>query len=192
MKKLLGLLWLSLFSTFFIFTSCEQPQKLSDDEFRESLSEIKQQMQVASDLLDEAISAEKSSQLIEKSDDALNIIDKQLDAYMDETDKAVRRIDKDTRSGIIDIKQKVVETDFRLALLENNEQFRISEHAEDYDEIPKARRTRPVHYRFPQIPEINGRYISEMVEYGAEVMEEVRTNLQELRSELDLFIEKNL
>jgi len=49
-----------------------------------------------------------------------------------------------------------------------------------------------VGYRFPQITRIDDRIISERVQYGMEVMEEVRTNLQELNKELNQFIEENL
>jgi len=62
-------------------------------------------MENASELLEEAMNAENSIVLIEKSDDALNKIEEQLDIYMDEMDEAVRRIYKDTRTSIIDIKR---------------------------------------------------------------------------------------
>ena len=192
MKKLSLPLWFTVLTAFFVFTSCDQPRDLTDEEFSERLTEIKQEMQVASYLLEEAISADNSKELIANGDGAINAIEDQLNAYMNTMDEVARKIPGDARSNIIAIKQKVVETDFRLALLENNEQFRISEQVADYDEIPEARRTRPVNYRFPPIPAINGGHITEMVEYGAEVMEEARTNLQELKVKLNLFIEDNL
>ena len=192
MKKLFNPVWFLFIYVFFILISCEQPHQVSDEEFRESLSEIKQEMQFASELIDEAIEAEYSRELINKSDQALDIIENQLDAYMNEMDEAVRRIFKDTRTSIIDMKQKIAEIDFRLALLESNEQLRMSEDAEGYNETYEYRRTRPVGYRFPQITRIDDRLIRERVQYGREVMEEVITNLKELNDELDKFIEENL
>ncbi|MFN2395862.1 MAG: hypothetical protein ABR597_09265 [Bacteroidales bacterium] len=189
MKRLIKSLTLPLVILFFI--SCDQ-QTADDEEFRESLSEVKQEMQDASELLEEAIDAENSSDLIVKSDEALNTIEEQLDVYMNAMDKALRRIDKDTRTSIIDMKQKIAEIDFRLALLESNKQLRMSEQAEGVDEIPEVRRTRPVGYRFPHILNMDDEIYSERVQYGEEVMEEVKTNLQELNDELNQFIEENL
>jgi hypothetical protein len=193
MKNIFGHPWLILLAAVFVFASCDQPQKLSDEEFRESLSEIKQEMQDASALLDSAIIADHSREMISKSNEALNIIETQLDAYMDEMDKAVRRIYKDTRTSIIDMKQKISEIDFRLALLESNEQLKMNEDREGFDDdVRDVRRVRPVGYRFPHIINIDERVIRERIQYGEEVMEEARTNLQELNAELNQFIEENL
>ncbi len=192
MKKLFNPVWFSFFSVLFILTSCEQPLQLSDEEFRETLPEVKQEMENASELLEEAMNVENSIVLIGKSDDALNKIEEQLDVYMDEMDEAVRRIYKDARTSIIDIKQKTAEIDFRLALLESNQHLRMSEQTEESDEISEIRRTRPVGYRFPHILNIDDRICSERVQYGEEVLEEVITNLKELKDELNQFIEENL
>ena len=192
MKKLFNPVWFLFIYVFFILISCEQPHQVSEEEFRESLSEIKQEMQFASELINEAIEAEYSRELISKSDRALDITENQLDAYMNKMDEAGRRIFKDTRTSIIDIKQKIAEIDFRLSLLESNEQLRMSEDAEGYNETYEYRRTRPVGYRFPQITRDDDRLIRERVQYGRAVMEEVITNLKELNDELDKFIEENL
>jgi hypothetical protein len=190
MRKIFYHLRLPLITALLLAVSCEQQP--TDEEFRESLSEIKQEMQYASELIYEAIEAEHSRELISKSDQALDVIENQLNAYMNEMDEAVRRIFKDTRTNIIDIKQKIAEIDFRLALLEGNEQLRMSEEAEGYDETYEYRRTRPVGYRFPQITRIDDTLIRDRVQYGREVMDEVITNLKELNDELNQFIEENL
>ncbi len=192
MKKLFNPVWFSFICIFFILISCEQPQQVSEEEFSDNVSEIKVEMQHASELLDDAIEAEHSRMMIAKSNEALNIIEAQLDAYMDEMDRAARRMHKDTRTGIIDMKQKIAEIDFRLSLLESNEQLRISEEREGYYDFPDVRRTRPVVYRFPHYVDIDQKIIRQRVQYGKEVLEEARTNLQELKDELNQFIEENL
>lgn len=190
MSKILNHLRLPLIAALLLSVSCEQQP--TEEEFRESLIEIRQEMEFASELIDEAIEAEYSRELISKSDQALDIIENQLDAYLNEMDEAVRRIFKDTRTSIINIKQKVAEIDFRLALLEGNEQLRMSEDADVDDEAYEYRRARPQGFRFPQVTRIDDRLIRERVQYGREVMGEVITNLKELNDELNQFIEENL
>ena len=174
---------------FLVFVSCQR--QLTEEEFHESLTELRGEMQIASTWLEEAIETDNLSEFMEKSDEALNKIETQLDAYMDETDRAFRRIHQETRTQIINIKQKITEIDFRLALLENNEHFRRREQAED-DELPAVRRTRPLAYQFPHIPEDDERVISERIMYGEEVLREVKVNLLELQREVDQFIEHSL
>ncbi|MFW5707910.1 MAG: hypothetical protein ACOC12_08320 [Bacteroidota bacterium] len=174
----------------FAFASCEmQP---TEEEFRESLSEINQEMQNASDMLGEAIEAEETGPLVEKSDEALNIIESQLDVYMEETDKAVRRIYEDTRTRIIDMKQKIAEIDFRTDLLQNTVEF-TSDQVAPPGETPTVRRTRPVGYRFPYVySEEDEEVVRDRIQYGEEVEGELKENLRELKGELDAFIQESL
>jgi hypothetical protein len=190
MKKLINYLGIPLLMAGLVLTSCQT--ELTEEEFRESLSEIKQEMQIASGWIEEAIEAETSGELILKSDMALNKIEAQLDNYLDEMDRAIRRIYKDTRTNIINIKQKTVEIDFRLSLLENTERVRRIGMTEDPDEAPTIRRTRPIGYQFPYAITPDEEMVTERIQYGEEVVDELRKNLTSLQEEVDLFIENSL
>ncbi|MFW5687427.1 MAG: hypothetical protein ACOCXV_00725, partial [Bacteroidota bacterium] len=119
-------------------------------------------------------------------------IESQLDVYMEETDKAVRRIYEDTRTRIIDMKQKIAEIDFRTDLLQNTVEF-TSDQVAPPGETPTVRRTRPVGYRFPYVySEEDEEVVRDRIQYGEEVEGELKENLRELKGELDAFIQESL
>ena len=193
MKKILNhLRMLLLFVLIFNF-SCEQ-QRLTDEEFQETLVDINQEMQEAVIIIDQALDAENVHLLLEKSDMALNKVEEQVNAYLDKTDKAVRRIDKDTRDRIIAIKKKIVETDFRLALLDDNNYIKRDEMLERgyLQDTVTIRRTRPIAYRFPVITAPDDVIIRDRVQYGEEVKEELKNDLKVLKDEVELFIQNSL
>ena len=193
MKKILNPLGILLFLVIFFNISCE-PQQPTDEEFKETLADIKQEMQDAVITIDQALNAENVPLLLQKSDMALNILEEQVDAYLDETDKAVRRIDKETRDRILAIKKKIVETDFRLALLDDNKYIKRDEMLEEgyLQDTVTIRRTRPIAYRFPIITAPDDVVIRDRVQYGEEVKEELKNDLKVLKDETELFIQNSL
>ncbi len=194
MKKLLNSLFTPLMLTMILFASCQQQPQPTDEEFREELEVIKQEMQDVVKLLDDALNSDTSVVLLQRSDLALNKLESQLDHYLDQTDKAARRIDKESRNRIITIKQKIVETDFRLALLDDNDDAKRSGQLDEfYDEdTVTVRRTRPVAYRFPIIDVPDDAVLQDRVQYGEEVMEELKNDLKVLKDEVERFIQNSL
>ncbi|MFO7997399.1 MAG: hypothetical protein R6U86_00270 [Bacteroidales bacterium] len=148
-------------------------------------------MQEVVKTIDEALNAGNSGELIQRSDFALNQLETQIDDYLEEMDNAARRIDKESRDRIISIKQKIVETDFRLGLLDDNEYVKRYEHMYNEDTII-VRRTRPVTYRFPNITAMDDEVVQDRIEYGEEVKEELKDDLMALKDEVALFIQDSL
>ncbi len=172
-----------------LLTGCQQEAK-TDEQLQEQKTEIKEEINKAVDLIEEAFEADESSEFIEKADMALNKVDEQLDRYHDLMDNSMERIYKDTRDRIIRIKQKTVEIDFRLALLEDN-QVTTRAGAENNDTLD-IRRTRPVAYQFPVVTTPGNPPQGDLIRYGDEVREATIKNLQSLQNELELFMEDSL
>lgn len=190
MKIKLTHLAIMLTLAMFFNVSCQQQQP-TDEEFRENLGDIKQGMQEVVKTVDEALNAENTGELIQRSDFALNQLENQIDDYLDEMDNAARRIDKESRDRIISIKQKIVETDFRLGLLDDNEYVKRYEQMYNEDTII-VRRTRPVTYRFPSITAMDDAVAEDRVQYGEEVVEELKEDLKVLKAEVESFIQNSL
>jgi hypothetical protein len=85
------------------------------------MGDIKEEMNEVIQTIDEALIAEDISEFKNKTDDAISKLDNKVDDYLDELDNADRRIDGSARNQIIDIKQKKVEVEFKLALLEQDD-----------------------------------------------------------------------
>jgi hypothetical protein len=158
------------------FVSCQQQSLRS--EFEENMAEIKLEMQDLVEEIEEVKEEADMSVFISKTDALLNKLDDQIEEYHNEMDRALQKIEKETRHSIISIKQKMVEIDFRLALLDENETIR--------------RRIRPTVYPYTQPvpvdpiePELDE---PQKVHYGTEVKKEIINNLNELRSEVEDFI----
>ncbi len=172
-----------------ILMGCQQ-EATTDEQLQEQKTEIKEEIKMAVGLIENAIETDESSVFIEKTDLALNKVDEQLDRYHDLMDNSMERIYKDTRDRIIRIKQKTVEIDFRLSLLEDN-QVSTRAGAETNDTLD-IRRTRPVAYQFPVITAPGNPPRGDLIQYGDEVREETIKNLQSLQNELELFMENSL
>ncbi len=159
------------------FVSCQQQSLKSD--FEENMAEFKLEMQDLIEEIEEVKEEADMSVFISKTDGLLNRLDDQIDEYHNEMDRALQKIEKENRNKIISIKQKVVEIDFRLALLDQNETIRrrIRPTVYPYTQPVPADPIEPVLDEEPQ-----------KVHYGTEVKKEIINNLNELQSEVEDFI----
>jgi hypothetical protein len=176
MKKLI--IPFDLFMAFILiaFVSCQQQSSKSD--FEENMAEIKLEMQDVVEKINEVQNEEDLSVFISKTDDLLNKLDDQIDEYHNEMDRALQKIEKETRNRIIRMKQKIVEIDFRLALLDEKETIRRRIMPTVYPYTPPI----PVEPIEPDLEELH------KVHYGTEVKKEIINNLNELQSEVEGFL----
>lgn len=158
------------------FVSCQQQS--SEAEFQEKMAEIMLEMHDVVEVINEIQDEGDMSVFINKTDALLNKLDGQIDEYHYEMDRALQKIEKETRERIIRIKQKMVEIDFRLALMDENETIR--------------KRIRPTVYPYIQPMPIDTLEpaLDEplTVHYGTEVKKEIINNLNELKNEVEGFI----
>ena len=176
MKKRLISIGFPIFIFLLAIASCQQPS--TDAGFEENMAEIKLEMQDAAQKISVIKEEGDMAVFISETDALLNNLDDQIDEYHNEMDRALQKIEKETRDRIIRIKQKMVEIDFRLSLLDDDETVR--------------RRIQPVIYPYiPQMP-VDTLDLEQneplTVEYGAEVKKSIINNLDELRSEVEEFI----
>ncbi len=118
MKRTLNLLAIiTLFS--FILAACGGQTGRKDT--KSDMSDLAEGMQEVIQNIDEAISSNDISEFKNKADDAVGSLDSKIDDYLNEMDKAERRIDKNTQNLVIEMKQKNVEVELKLALLEQDD-----------------------------------------------------------------------
>lgn len=113
-KSLYG--FIALFAILFV--ACGQSNRSNTQsnivELREDLVEVIQN-------IDEAIATNEVSDFKSRADDAISKLDDRIDNYLDEMDNSDQSVDQSVRSKVIDLKQKKVEVEFKLALLDQDE-----------------------------------------------------------------------
>lgn len=196
MKNLLYLsgIWIPLVTL--ILVSCEpQPRTTEAD-----LAEVKNEMQQVTELIDESINEESVHVFIYKADMALNEVDYRIDQYLSKMDKANDRIEQEARNSIIMIKQKVSGIDIRLALLDDENLIGESPFDDFPEQTQATDRVRPPVYPYPypnmtrpsttRPPEdIDDTAIEETEEYAKEIHKEIVNELEELKAEINEFID---
>lgn len=107
----------------FILASCDgQTSRTTDtSDNRANLIDLREEMQEVIQNIDEAIASNDVSEFKDKTDDVVSSLDAKIDDYLDEMDNAERRIDQNSRNRVIQMKQKKVEVEFKLALLEQDD-----------------------------------------------------------------------
>jgi ElaB/YqjD/DUF883 family membrane-anchored ribosome-binding protein len=88
---------------------------------RGNLADLREDMQRVIQTIDEAIATNDISEFKNKTDDAVSKLDNRIDDFLDEMDNANRQVDHNTRNRVIQMKQKKVEVEFKLALLEQDD-----------------------------------------------------------------------
>jgi transcription termination factor NusB len=122
MKKNAILYGLTIFMAIFL-ASCNMQR--SEADVQENLAEIREEKREIIHDINEAINLADVGDISEfknKAEDALNKLDNQIDDYHNEMDRADRRIDKDARASIINMKQLRTAIEFRLDLLDDRDQ----------------------------------------------------------------------
>lgn len=104
---------------FFIMAACGGQTSRTDT--RDNLADVREDLQEVIQTIDKALATNDISDFKSKTDDAVSSLDSKIDDYLNDMDKADRRVDQNTRNQIIDMKQKKVELEFKLALLEHDD-----------------------------------------------------------------------
>jgi hypothetical protein len=112
--KILGLI--ALFAILFV--ACGQSNRSNR---QSNLAELREDLVEVIQTIDEAIAARDISDFKSRADDAISKLDNRIDDYLDEMDNADRRVNQSVRSQVIDLKQKKVEVEFKLALLDQDD-----------------------------------------------------------------------
>ncbi len=195
MKKLLYLsaIWVPLIMLFSL--SCQQQP--SSSESQADMTDIKNEMQEVTALIDESINEESVHVFISKTDQALNELDNHIDEYLSEMDDANEKVAKEPRNSIIKIKQKVAGIDFRLALLDDEDLIGESPLEAYPGQTQAADRIRPpvYHYPYPNITpatrqsmDVDDTTVEDIEAYAKEMHKEIVNDLKELKTEIDEFI----
>lgn len=200
MKKQMYLPGMLLTFIIFLMVSCQQQPSSSESDGE--MTEIKNNMQEVSDLIEESMEEEAVHLFINKTDLALNELDNQIDEYLLEMDNNDKHVPKEPRNSIISIKQIVAGIDIRLALLDNENLIGES----PFDELPeathKADRVRPPAYPYPypyriteparQTADVDDTGVKDMEEYAKEIHKEIVDELEDLKAEIDEFVAEGL
>jgi len=200
MKKLLNLPGMLLTIMVFLMISCQQQPSSSETDG--DMTEIKNNMQEVSDLIDESMEEESVHVFINKTDMALNQLDNQIDDYLLEMDNNNKHVRKEPRNSIISIKQIVAGIDLRLALLDNENLIGESPFDELPEETHKTDRVRPPAYPYPypyrmtsparQTDDMDDTAVKDMEDYAKEIHKEIVKELEDLKSEVNEFADEGL
>lgn len=199
MKKTLNFLAvITLFS--FVLAACAGQSGRKDTKI--DMSEMTEGMQEVIQTIDEAIASNDISEFKNKTDDAVGSLDKQIDDYLNEMDKAEQRIQKNAQDLVIEMKQKNVEVELKLALLEQDdvssrESGMNGSPSDDARDVPGT------------IEEgVNPLVSSEMARddddlnrgtdtdraemYGAPMVDDIKEDLRELKRDVEQFMQASL
>jgi septal ring factor EnvC (AmiA/AmiB activator) len=198
MKKQMYFQGLLMSLLIIIIVSCEQqPPNTQND-----LTEINQEMQEVSNLIEETINEESVHLFINKTDMALNELEDQIDEFLSVLDNANERIDKGPRNSIIEIKQKIAAIDFRLAILDDENLIGGNPYADTGETSDRIDRIRPpvygYHYPYSMgrttatTTDVDRVTMQEMEQYAQRIHQEIVDELRELKSTIDEFGESNL
>jgi ElaB/YqjD/DUF883 family membrane-anchored ribosome-binding protein len=194
MKRIFNIIaTITLFS--FILSSCDGQTNRTD--VREDLAEIRNEMQEVIQSIDEAIATNDISEFKNKTDDAVSSLDNKIDEYLSEMDNAERRIDQNARNHVIGMKQKKVEVEFKLALLEqddyenwDDENYQDAATGTPTDRANQAPRAEPDETTVGTTtdPDDNQREII----YGPQLVDDLKEDLRELRSDVEQFMQASM
>jgi ElaB/YqjD/DUF883 family membrane-anchored ribosome-binding protein len=195
----------------FIMASCDGQTGRTD--IQEDLVDLRDEMQEVIQTIDEAIATNDISEFKDKTDDAVSSLDNKIDDYLNEMDNAERRIDQNARNRVINMKQKKVEVEFKLALLEQDDYENWGDEDYQYDETRttgaatgtptdranQAPRATPdgttpgtttdrVNATDRDTYEVNEREIV----YGPQLIDDLKEDLRELRTDVEQFIQASM
>ncbi len=186
-------------SGMLLLASCQQK---SSDEDRANVPEIKNGMQEVAELIDESVQEDSVYLFINKTDLALNKLDKHIDQYLSEMDSTNEKVAKDPRNSIIEIKQSMTGIDLRLALLDDENLIGVSPFNELPESNHKIDRIRPPAYpysypysmatRTAYSDNLDENAIADMESYAKEIHKEIINELKVLKTEIDNFVVESL
>jgi len=191
MKKQMYMPGILVILIMLLSVSCQQQPSSVDTQA--DLAEIKNAMQEVKEIIDESINEESIHVFINQADLALNELDNYIDEYMSVLDNANKKVAKEPRNQIINIKQKVAGIDFRLALLDDENLIGKNPH----DQLFESDRVRPPAYPNPypyrMVPvtepaEIDETTIQDIEDYAKEIHQEIVNELKKLATEIDKFV----
>ncbi len=195
MKRVLGLFGM-VSLVMLLAVACNQQ---TGSDVQADLTDIREEMQNVIQSIDEALATTEVSEFKSKTDDAVNQLDGQIDEYLNEMDRAERRIEQQARNTVIDLKQKKVEVEFKLALLEEDDEY--TDDQQGY-QSSSARRASDGELATTTMDEDtttmdmdtqadrekqDGRIL-----YGRELHNDIKDDLRDLRMEVEQFMQASL
>jgi ElaB/YqjD/DUF883 family membrane-anchored ribosome-binding protein len=188
----------------FVLFACNT--QTSRNETRNNLSNLSEEMQDVVQTIDEAIAVNDISEFENKTEDAVNSLDKKIDDYLDEMDKAERRIERNTQNLVIDMKKKSAEVEFKLALLDQDDDRVWNQDEAQPDgsgmqtsqrnitsdgSVSAAQADRTVAGN--RTAEDEGTTDRDRTRlYGSNMVEDIKEDLRELKSDVDQFMQTSL
>lgn len=212
MKRSASIFGIFALSALFMFVSCNQQQSGSD--VREDLAELRENTQEVIHKIDEALAMTDVSDFRSQAQDAMDELDNQIDEYHNTMDNADMRIDSEARETIINMKQKRAAIEFKLDLLDNGNGWGSDETGtrrtddrtrtdgtgdrtgtdwtDDQEGRQQTDRPRDTDLTQDDPERTEWADRDRDVNYAPEVMNEVRNDLQELRTEVEQFMQRHL
>lgn len=200
MKKLLYVSGILASLIMLLSVSCQRQP--SPSELQAEMTVIMNGIHEITELIDESIHEKSVHLFINKTDFALNELDRHIEEYLSIIDDTNEKIEKEPRNSIIAIKEKVAGIDFRLALLDNENLIGEDPFVELPQESHKRDRIRPTTYHYPypysmpvtaeHLADIDDTTVQEIEAYAKEIHKEIVNELKELRSEINKFVVASL
>lgn len=216
MKRIFNLLGVITLLSFALAACGGQTSRTNTGE---DLVDLREEMQEVIQSIDEAIATNDISEFKNKTDDAVSSLDNKIDDYLNEMDRAERRIDQNARNRVIQMKQKKVEVEFKLALLEQDD-----ENWYDNSDSTQNNRTRTTGNvsgtaidrsadanlttrgftndttstgnRTAIVPDIdrrsNNNNTRREIIYGPQMVDDLKDDLRDLRTEVEQFMQASL
>lgn len=163
---------------------------------RSDLSDLSEDMQEVVQNIDEAISTNEVSDFKDKTENVINSLDKRIDDYLNEMDKVERRVEKNTQNLVIEMKQKKVEVELKLALLEQDDNW-PEESGTDASQRDAALSDKTAVNDRPEITSTDGDMkrgtdTQGSVMYGSQMVDNIKSDLRELKRSVEQFMQTSL
>ncbi len=187
MKKLVSKIGIFAFLSLFVFAACQQGGDITEElaDIRESNMEIIQN-------IDEAMAMTDMSDFKDQVEEALNNLDDQIENYHTEMDNANRRVDAQARDAIISLKEKMAAVEFKLELMDEGDTWGGNDQDTSWTETDET--TDPTTTTATDDTTgmgTTGRMDQDEVNYP-QLFEEVKSDLQQLRDDLQTFNQNHL
>lgn len=162
---------------------------------RDNLTDVREDMREVIQNIDEALATDDVSNFKSKTEDAVSSLDNKIDDYLSEMDNADRRIDHNSRNQIIEIKQKNVEIEFKLALLEQEDYDNWGDRDRQQDRTGTTTDMRTGDDRTAtgarQTTTDDKNHRREIL-YGQQLVDDLKADLRDLRGKVEQFVQSNL
>ncbi|MFW5708346.1 MAG: hypothetical protein ACOCX0_02770 [Bacteroidota bacterium] len=158
-----------------------------------NLEDIRKDCREVIQMIDETLYQEDVDQFKKNMRDVLGRLNQMLDAYLDEMDNTGQQLDKNARDLVIELKEKRVETAFKLALLETVDPVRDAGSRGNGNTNAAAERFSQNDTAFVRTPSQGGQYEETTTEiqirHGQELMVDMREDLRYMKIRLEEFLQ---